>query len=189
MSNINDLITVALNESKKTATSVDPVRAFAKAAAHGYMSWLSEKVSTDVEQGSNEAVSGSPYLASKEDPGTKEEQVLESMVEEANIALKEQGATHTTEPAAQWVDSTRVASDFENSFNQAFSDEIQKLSAEGEATQEAVVNDAANTAKVTGALQEGVEGVNEAELAEEISEEVSRREAPGYGGTADQQAR
>lgn len=190
MSDLNKLIGNAIKEIKaKTAStdeSKDMIKVFAKAAAAGYIEWLNQKVATDVEQGSNEAVSGSPYLEATEDPATHSESVVEEMQAEAAKALSEQGATFTEQGATQFQGSDRVA-DLEAAFGSAFAEELQKLSAEGAVTDEAVVNDAAQTATVQSALQDAAS--DEEGLAEEIAGEVARREAPGYSGTSDLHAR
>jgi hypothetical protein len=187
---LNELINKALNEVRsKTASTEkteDPVKVFAKSAAAGYVDWLKQKVATDVEQGSNEAVSGSPYLEATEDPATHSESVVDEMQAEAAKALSEQGATFTEEGAPQFQGEDRVA-DLETAFTNAFVEELKKLAAEGAVTTEAVVNDAANTATVQSAIEE--KASPEEGLAEEIAEEVARREAPGYAGTSELHAR
>ena len=187
---INKLIGDAINEVRgKNASAEKPedlITVFAKSAAAGYVDWLKEKVATDVEQGSNEAVSGSPYLEATEDPATHSETVVDEMQAEAAKALAEQGATFTEQGATQFQGEDRVA-DLETAFTNAFVEELKKLAAEGAVTTEAVVNDAANTVAVESATQEAASP--EEGLAEEIAEEVARREAPGYAGSSELHAR
>ena len=189
MNDVNKLIGDALKEVRaKTASTDKPedvISVFAKSAAAGYVDWLSQKVATDVEQGSNAAVAGSPYLEATEDPATHAESVVDEMQAEAAKALSEQGATFTEEGAPQFQGEDRVA-DLEVAFGNAFAEELQKLSAEGMVTDEAVVNDAAQTATVESAIQDAA---NQEDLAEEIAEEVARRESPGYSGSSELHAR
>jgi hypothetical protein len=181
MNHVDEIIKEALGEMSQNEGN-EIVELFAKSAARGYYDWMGEKTAA-VEQASNEAVAGSTRAEVMEDPATHAETVTDEMVAEAVTALKEDCATHTQEGATAFKGEQRVASAYEEVFDNAFAEELGKLAATGEPTEEDIVNDAATTKQNTEALQEGAGGVDEAAVAEEIAAEMARREAPGSAGT------